>query len=235
MILTCPQCETRYQTDAARFPADGRKVRCAKCGQTWHQAAPGFEADPTPAQAVASPVATPAPAASASAADGIFSTPSPRPPPARLPLQSWAERLGLLAGWAGFGALIFLIGWTALRFRQDIVTLWPQSSSLYAMLGVAVVPHGIEFANVAYHRETEGGQTVLAVTGRLVNISTRELTVPQVQVTLTDAGRHELYRWSFHASQPTLRPGQSLNFLTRLSSPPPAARHLQLRFAAARE
>ncbi len=32
MILTCPQCETRYQVSGSKFPAAGRNVRCAKCG-----------------------------------------------------------------------------------------------------------------------------------------------------------------------------------------------------------
>jgi len=40
MILACPECRTRYQTDALNFPPAGRKVRCAKCGHIWHQQAP---------------------------------------------------------------------------------------------------------------------------------------------------------------------------------------------------
>jgi len=31
MILTCPNCATRYQVDAQAFAASGRQVRCAKC------------------------------------------------------------------------------------------------------------------------------------------------------------------------------------------------------------
>jgi predicted Zn finger-like uncharacterized protein len=46
MILTCPACATRYQTDEAKFPPDGRQVRCAKCSHVWHQAAPVPEAPP---------------------------------------------------------------------------------------------------------------------------------------------------------------------------------------------
>src|SRR5208283_2661005 len=40
MILTCPECSTRYQTDAALFAPPGRKVKCAKCAHVWLQAAP---------------------------------------------------------------------------------------------------------------------------------------------------------------------------------------------------
>ncbi|HEV2652244.1 MAG TPA: zinc-ribbon domain-containing protein, partial [Rhizomicrobium sp.] len=46
MILTCPQCATRYQADAAKFPAAGRSVRCAKCGNVWHQLGPEPQPDP---------------------------------------------------------------------------------------------------------------------------------------------------------------------------------------------
>ncbi|HUD52927.1 zinc-ribbon domain-containing protein [Parvibaculum sp.] len=40
MIITCPACSTRYPVDAASFAPSGRKVRCAKCGHSWHQAPP---------------------------------------------------------------------------------------------------------------------------------------------------------------------------------------------------
>ena len=43
MILTCPQCSTRYQVDGAKFPSTGRNVRCAKCGHVWHQLGPMAE------------------------------------------------------------------------------------------------------------------------------------------------------------------------------------------------
>jgi hypothetical protein len=73
---------------------------------------------------------------------------------------------------------------------------------------------------------------VLAVTGQIVNHGTRELPVPQtVRVTLSDGNNHELYYWNFTPEAQTLRPGQSIPFLTRLSSPPATARHLEVRFS----
>ena len=52
MILTCPACQTRYEADAAKFPPQGRDVRCARCGNTWRQAPP----EPEPEVFFAPPV-----------------------------------------------------------------------------------------------------------------------------------------------------------------------------------
>ena len=43
--------------------------------------------------------------------------------------------------------------------------------------------------------------------------------MPQsVRVTLSDAGNHELYHWTFKPNVQTLAPGQSVKFVTRLAS-----------------
>jgi predicted Zn finger-like uncharacterized protein len=229
MILTCPQCSTRYQTDAALFTPDGRKVRCAKCGHLWFQGAPEPDGD---FEAPAAPAA-PAVAAETARQQSAY-TPSPlgaspdrgmRPPARRL------EWVGLVAGWAGLAAILIMIGWSAVRFRQDIASLWPQSSSLYAAFGLPVNARGIAFTDVTYRRESDDGQAVLAVSGNLVNISTHELSVPAVRVALIDGDRRELYHWNFTPNVATLRPGQVAPFLTRMSSPPAGARHIEVRFA----
>jgi predicted Zn finger-like uncharacterized protein len=228
MILTCPECQTRYRADAAQFPAEGRKVRCAKCGHLWQQLPPDPEPEPVPAPAIAGQTSIPA-----GTGAGPVSTATQAEPRQRIASErSLADRLGILAGWLALGAMVFLIGWTGFRFREEIATLWPQSSSLFATFGVAVNARGIAIDDWSYHRELENGQPVMVVTGKLVNRSAHELTVPPVQVTLTDDDERELYHWTFKPPQPTLSPGQSLGFSSRLPNPPSAARHLQLRFAS---
>ena len=42
MILTCPNCATRYTVADGAIPPAGRQVRCASCKNRWHQ-----DADPS--------------------------------------------------------------------------------------------------------------------------------------------------------------------------------------------
>jgi len=145
--------------------------------------------------------------------------------------MAFLPMLGVALGWVGLIAVVLLIGLSAVRYRQEITVIWPQSAGVYSRLGMPVKTDGIDFTDVTYRRESEDGQVVLAVTGQIVNHGTRELPVPQaVRVTLSDGGNKELYHWNFTPEVQTLRPGQSTPFLTRLSSPPAAARHLEVRF-----
>ena len=59
MILTCPACGTRYQADEAKFPPDGRMVRCAKCSHVWHQQGLGAAPEPDVAEIAPEPQAQP--------------------------------------------------------------------------------------------------------------------------------------------------------------------------------
>ncbi len=241
MILTCPQCSTRYQADAAKFQPSGRNVRCAKCGHLWHQDAPPVETDMTPDIAVVDDTPAPPTPEPMPARPAAFS-PSPTvsreavhmvtPPeaPSRVPAQLMT---GL--GWVGLIALVLLVGWTAMIFRQQIATVWPQSASLYSALGVKTNATGIDIRDVSYQFRNQDGQRVLVVSGVLDNQTTRELPVPQIRVALIDDDRHELYHWNFVPGIMTLKTGQTSKFSTRLTDPPAGARHFELRFAKAGE
>src|SRR5438067_6357776 len=191
MILTCPSCDTRYSVDGTKFPSQGRTVRCAKCGHSWHQAAEAPaepEVAPEPALAAPPPQAAASEPAPHSPLEGIAPTRAyaPAPAAAREPRVPLTSRLAVAAGWVGLIAVVLLIGISAVRYRQDIAVIWPQSAGVYSSLGLKVNASGIDFREVSYKRESEDGQVVLAVSGRIVNGGPRELPVPQtVRVTLS--------------------------------------------------
>jgi predicted Zn finger-like uncharacterized protein len=235
MILTCPQCATRYQVDGTKFPAAGRNVRCAKCAHVWHQLGPAPEPDPEAEIVVEEPAPPPAPepARIMAFAPSHESTvvAAPEEPAAPRSASPWLGRAAIAGGWIVLIGLVVTIGWAAVSFRNAIATWLPQTSSVYAAAGLPVSSRGVDFADVGRALETEDGQQVLAVTGRIVNHSDRELSVPLVRVALIDADRHELYHWTFVPPIATLQPGAAEKFRTRLSSPPAATHDIEVRFA----
>lgn len=241
MILTCPSCRTRYQADGTRFPSGGRNVRCGKCGQVWFQ--------PMPDAASEAEVEGPeAPSASAtklvqpSADSPRFEeeegpsevAPSKTEPAPALPVPRPGQvQIAQIAGWAVLIMMVVGIGWSAVQYRQFIANVWPESASVYAALGMPVNVRGMALTNISYKQDIEDGLPVLSVTGKVVNISNHELPVPMLRAVLTDDSKREVYRWTFSAGLPTLQAGAEGEFSTRLSSPPPEARNLNITFAEA--
>jgi predicted Zn finger-like uncharacterized protein len=236
MILTCPSCSTRYQADGALFVPPGRNVRCAKCSHVWFQTAPEAEPEPEPAIPPPEPVPDAPPPAAAPALAEIAHQGQPLAPPR--PVRRRPQKGSVVADAIAWAALILLavtIGWAAVQFRQTIVELWPGVAPLYEVVGLAVETEGITLTEIAYQHEVEDGQPVLSVSGKVVNVTDRELPVPIIRVMLSDQDRHEIYHWMFDTGVPTLKPGAESPFVTRLSSPPAEARNLNIRFAEAGE
>src|SRR5256885_3184645 len=209
MILTCPQCATRYQIENSKFPPEGRKVRCAKCGHGWFQAAPAPELESVP-------VSVPA-AGSTSSSQPTQARPdagrsAPEMPEERTRRGPPGERTAVIVGWIGLAAVLGLIVWGAIRYRDAIAEVWPQTASLYAALGLPANAHGLAFESVSYQRKAEAGQPVLVVNGTVINASAREVAVPRIQVVLTDDARHSVDRWTFLPPRPHLAPGARMTF-----------------------
>jgi predicted Zn finger-like uncharacterized protein len=222
MILTCPNCATRYEADAAKFLPAGRKVRCAKCSHTWHQPAPPAEVD----EAVAVEAAP-------SLAVEPEQTPLVRPVPVAVEsrkLVSAGWRLGALTGWAALIAVLAFLCWGAVQFRQGIVAVWPQTATFYAAAGMDVNTVGLAFQDVSYRVTSEDDLPILHIKGKVVNITAREITIPKISASLTDDKRRELYDWKIDADAKSLAPGKSASFSARVPSPPSGARHVDLKF-----
>jgi len=156
MILTCTSCGTRYSVDGSKFPAAGRTVRCAKCGHSWHQ--PGEMAEPVPEPSAPVEDAVPETPVSEPVDTGYSPTRSFAPPSAAAePKPPLGPKLAIAAGWIGLFAVVLLIAFAAVKYRQHIASIWPQSAGVYNGLGLPVNASGLDFHKVDYHRDTEDG------------------------------------------------------------------------------
>ena len=256
MILSCPNCATRYTLKDAAMPRGGRTVRCTKCGHNWFASPP----EPAAAEAVIfineatpepSPASAPPPqethiqsvAADAAPVDtqiaqapADLSTAGLAPfgfgPEARpVAGHSRGRRLAVAVGWALLLLSILVVLWSAYRYREQVVGSWPRAASLYAWVGWPVRDGNLILSDVQYGRRVENHHALLVVTGSLRNLSGQRLPVPPLQVLLRDGSGRVVQRYVFTPPVPVLKAGEREAFHTELKSPSPAARHLTLKLA----
>lgn len=268
MIITCPSCAARYPVDAASFEPSGRRVRCAKCGNSWHQEPQSAEAPPSAGE-VLPPVGSPvrkkifgekpkadAPAEAAPEAakaedkpieedDIVFADEATPPAPKKSVTADIGNRFRAEVRRASSmrrGRVVIAAGWTLLAlfaagtlgggwvYRDRIAAYWPATTKVYAAVGEEINLRGLEFRNVSYERQTEEGLPVLAITGEVVNVTSERVRLPRLRVGLLDEAQKELYHWTFALSETDLPPSEATSFITRLSSPPPESRDIEVRF-----
>lgn len=237
MILTCPSCVTRYEVDGTKFPDSGRDVRCAKCGHVWHASPNDDEYRPPKAPAsedYQQPIARD-PEPQSGPAEDDYDEVRESAPPRDASAPWYTSKPFLIAGSASLVAVVLVIGVVASVYRREVVEAWPKTASLYSGLGVQVAPAGLKLGNTKTVEVPQNGQIVLTVTGAVTNVANRELPVPQIRVGLVDRDKRELYHWTVAPHVMTLKPGQTTQFVTRLSNPPDGAANYEIRFAKAGE
>ncbi len=253
MILSCPSCSARFRVDADQLGVAGRKVRCVKCGHVWHATPDQDEEEPTPASDSGAAASGGADEADADAGeDDLPDEPPPfesfeamreqmagerrarsraraRQAVAQKPRRAW---LRPLLGWLVLLAAVGGILGAAWYARYSVVGTFPTAARLYDMVGISIstVAPGLRIQDVQPARRTENGDTVLVVTGRVVNDTDATQPVPALRITLKGADGTILANWRVAANSAAVPPGGSTAFEARRANPPAGASEITVRF-----
>jgi predicted Zn finger-like uncharacterized protein len=119
--------------------------------------------------------------------------------------------------------------------RATVVRHFPQTASLFSMIGMPVNLRGLIFQDVKSKSEFHDGVMVLVVEGVIVNLTRNTLEVPRLRFSLRSGTGHEVYAWTALPSRPLLGSGDGLAFRTRLASPPSDGRDVIVRFFSRRD
>jgi predicted Zn finger-like uncharacterized protein len=143
-----------------------------------------------------------------------------RPPIPGLP------RVSLPVACAAMGALaVALIVW-----RAEMVRLLPQTATFYKMVGLEVNLRGLAFKDIKITNETVDGKPVLVIEGVIVGETRKPVELPRLRFSVRDEQGAEIYAWNAVLEQPVLKPGERAYFKSRLASPPPEGRNIDVRF-----
>ena len=127
---------------------------------------------------------------------------------------------------AAMGALVLaLVIW-----RAEMVRLLPQTATFYRMVGLEVNLRGLSFKDVKISNETVDGKPVLVIEGMITGETHRAVELPRLRFSVRDAQGAEIYAWNAVLQQPVLKPGETAWFKSRLASPPPEGRNIDVRF-----
>jgi predicted Zn finger-like uncharacterized protein len=249
MILTCPQCGSRFSLDAALLAPNGRKVRCAACKHTWHQLPDPAELGETlPAD---TDEEIDADFARLEAQAGAGRPPrfqeedipralrpdaedrSPAEPSARA--ANGKRRRQILSGVLGALAVLVPAGVLFLTLQSTLVSVWPASYALYEALGIArpVPGEGLIFEKMkADLRKTLEGKTVLHIEGQIINLKKEAQTVPMIEATLKGETGELFSRWLIAPPEGEVKGENSMPFSAETAFKDEKAISVNLRFLA---
>lgn len=256
MILTCPQCQAQYNLETSKLGASGRVVRCVSCSHTWFQAPVEDPPPPPPPeppeQHVApepEPPAAPEPQPEPPAApvdkdaeifEAILSgvgTKGETPPPPRQEISPEVITYNPLGvGANAFGALTFFLCLSVtllllFAVQGPVVRHWPQMTLLYKTLGFhpQVPGDGLRISEVLAERRMEGGDKVLAVSGKMTNMSEHSISFPPLHVTLKDEQMKVIKEWNLKAAASKLASGENTPLKLQLSDAPAEGTMVEVR------
>ena len=225
MILTCPECASRYQVEDASIPPQGRTVRCVSCAATWR-------AEPVGAE-------TPLDLGMASALSADVDE-AAKPAAANLPKKIRAKqeardrtRKAAAAGvvWGLLAATLVAVVGAAGLFRVEVVRLWPRTAGAYAKVGLTVNPTGLAPENIQAGPGLKNGHAAVLVSGVVRNVETRPHDPVPLRIALLDKSGKVLVRQLITLPEGRIMPGQAEPFSTAFFDPPSEAANIQVEFA----
>ena len=143
-----------------------------------------------------------------------------------LPRIPFMPSFGLPTACAAMGALILAL----MIWRADVVRLLPQTATFYTMVGLEVNLRGLAFKDIKITNETVDGKPVLVIEGTIIGETKKPVELPRLRFSVRDAQGAEVYAWNAVLEQSVLKPGERAYFKSRLASPPPEGRNIDVRF-----
>lgn len=225
MILTCPQCATRYLLPAHMLTPEGRRVKCSNCVDTWFQLPDSTELDQPKEKFDDIP-------------DGVkplqegtnLPTVSEEVP---IPAREFRLPGGRKGGYvAAAGTFVVIL---ALLFLMEPVFANSLSftKKFYSLFGYPfpVAGEGLVFDGMTAQKSKEGNKEKLVIAGTILNLKYQSAQVPMIEASMRNDKGEVLEHWIIRPPADHLGPKGELPFNTEYKMPESGSpRDINLRF-----
>lgn len=192
MILTCPNCESRFTLASQILAPEGKRVKCSSCEETWFELPDPdelleeLEKEETGEVPPLEDIPEDIPESVKPIPEGSSVPAIADDSPEEAPKEKTNPVVLLLSA-----ILIFLILATPLIvLKGTIMKAWPESIAFYSKLGMtgALPGEGVVFDQM--RAEINDGKFVL--TGQMINLTSHDSALPLIEVTLKGEDTHDI-------------------------------------------
>lgn len=239
MILTCPDCSTRYSVKDDAVGPNGRTVRCSSCSATWFvsQDADTLSLEDNHEDSITAVEAATQTTHREDLPPLQERTTAAPVMGAHVQVRDKADQLrrnrrlmGVSMIWIITLGILGAAGTLGYMLRQDIVNHNPALSSIYRALNIKVKVDGLDFESPSTRNIIIDGRPVLVVNGVIINRSPRKQDLPLVELSLLSNSDEKITSWLVELDQDQLGPNQRLAYVSQYPNPPVDAVRLNYEF-----
>ena len=241
MILTCPQCQSQYNLDPGKLGANGKTVRCISCSHTWLQSAEPQQQPvpdsppPVSIQEVLAATLNKDEAVFDAILSGVGAQEEVKAKEAAAAVRVAGHELSppvithnpLGVGAGAFGGLTFFLcvfSTLLLVFiaQKPVVRHWPQMALFYQTIGfhLQAPGEGLRISEMVAEQRIGNQGMVLAVSGKMTNMSEDEITYPPLQVALKNKQGALIKEWKLESRATRLGSGETVPVMLQLPDAP---------------
>jgi len=240
MILTCPECATRFKIADDAIGANGRTVRCSQCSATWFVAAEpdvlSLDDAETNTEIREEIVREPVPSEDIDnefsddgiggdiedgLKDGVAGV------GAHAAIRENADRkkarrrlFGVGMIWVVTLAILALFVLAAFIFRAQIVEEFPGAAPVYKAFGLEANAVGLDINVTETRYGNNEGVQVLFVSGKIKNFDRKTHDVDMIKLSFKNEDGEVIAAWVVEPPQSTLKAGKTLDFASQYPNPP---------------
>lgn len=136
------------------------------------------------------------------------------------------------SAWGGLAVAIAGVFAVSFLFRADIVSVWPQSSSAYAAVGIEANAYGVAIESLDVSRGEEHGIPTVVVSGEVRNIDRQARNLPRLQARLLGEHGDPVLEWTVILDGEAIGPGETRTFSSVVTDPPDNAIEAEVTLAS---